>query len=91
MLDGLQGPAGIKWSIPKSIVGTSDNGQEVELGPGLYDVMIDEWQLKPEVKESSRSDWRLASLKNVLDEDVGPYCADEDTFNWNVDDASFLI
>ena len=57
----------------------------------MYDVMIDEWQLKPEVKESSRSDWRLASLKNVLDEDVGPYCADEDTFNWNVDDASFLI
>lgn len=93
ILDGLQGPAtaGIKWSIPKSIVGTSDNGQEVELGPGLYDVMIDEWQLRPEIKES-RVDWRLASPKEFYkDADVGPYCADEDTFNWDVNDASFLI
>lgn len=71
---------GVIWSSRKSVSGVTDNGVEVELGPGLYDVMVDEWQLKPEVKGST-SEWRIASMKQFTEaEDVGPYCADLDTF-----------
>ena len=69
----------IGWSSAEIIVGTSDNGLEVDLGPGLYDVMVDEWQLKPEVK--GQKDWRIASVRDFYEEeDIGPYCADSDTF-----------
>ena len=69
----------IGWSSAEIIVGTSDNGLEVNLGPGLYDVMVDEWQLKPEVK--GQKDWRIASVRDFYEEeDIGPYCADSDTF-----------
>ena len=81
----LEDPSdGITWSEPKTIIGTSDNGLEVDLGPGLYDVMVNEWQLKPEVKGTK--DWRIDSVHKFYEEkDIGPYCADSDTFgkgNW---------
>ena len=54
------------------------------MGPGLYDVMVNEWQLKPEVKGTK--DWRIDSVHKFYEEkDIGPYCADSDTFgkgNW---------
>ena len=62
----------------------------MELSQGLYDVMIDEWQLKPEVKGTEK--WRIASVSELLkSEDTGPYCSDLDTFDWNIGDASYLI
>jgi len=78
------------WSSTETLAGSSDNGSEIELSPGLYDVMVDEWQLKPEVKGTK--DWRIASIKEFYgSEDIGPYCSDTDTFEWNVEDASHLI
>jgi len=80
----------VKWSSPESVTGQSENGLEVDLGPGLYDVMIDKWQLKPEVKGTK--DWRIASIKQFYEKkDIGPYCSDLDTFEWNIEDASYII
>jgi len=80
----------VSWSSPVNLAGDSDNGLEVELGPGLYDVMVDKWQLKPEIKGTK--DWRIASIKDFYEsEDIGPYCSDTDTFDWNIGDASYLI
>jgi len=80
----------VTWSSPETVTGGSDNGLEVELGPGLYDVMVDKWQLKAEVKGTK--DWRIASIKQFYElEDIGPYCSDLDTFDWNIGDASYII
>jgi len=80
----------VSWSSPTILAGNADNGLEVELGPGLYDVMVDKWQLKPEVKGTS--DWRIGSMEDFYtSEDIGPYCSDLDTFDWNIGDASHLI
>lgn len=81
----------VSWSSSETVIGRSDNGLEVELGPGLYDVMVDKWQLKPELKVP-RQDWRVASIEDFYtNEDIGPYCSDLDTFDWNIGDASSLI
>ncbi|KAL7551332.1 hypothetical protein ACHAWF_014525, partial [Thalassiosira exigua] len=81
----------IAWGPPESVSGTSDNGVELELGPGLYDVSVDRWQLKPEVK-GARKDWRIGSMEEFYGSaDIGPYCSDVDSFDWNIHDASYLI
>jgi hypothetical protein len=82
----------VVWSSSEMIVGSLENGIEVDLVAGLYDVMVDKWQLKSEVK-GKRGDWRIASIKDFYRsiEDIGPYCSDTDTFEWNIDDASHLI
>lgn len=64
----------VAWSSAVTIPARSDNGIEVELGPGLYEVLVDEWQLKPEVKGTK--DWRIASMKESYGEgDISPYCS----------------
>ena len=70
---------GVAWSSPETVTGSTDNGFEVELGPGLYDVMVHKWELKPEVKGGR--DWRIGSMKQFYGHgDLGPYCSDSDTF-----------
>lgn len=79
------------WSSPETIAGTSSNGVELDLGAGLYDVVINDWQLKPEAK-GNKQGWRIGSLKEFYENaDLGPYCADTDTHEWSVDDATHLI
>lgn len=78
----------IAWSSEETIPGVSDNGFEVELGPGIYDVMLDKWQLKPEVKGTG-TDWRIGSVKNLVSTDT-PYCSDSDTFGESLN-AIFLV
>ena len=82
----------VVWSSSKIIVGSLENGIEVDLVAGLYDVLVDQWQLKSEVKGKKR-DWCIVSIKDFYQsiEDIGPYCSDTDTFEWSVDDASHLI
>jgi hypothetical protein len=81
--------ADVKWSSSETIAGSSTNGIEVPVGPGLYDITIEKWQLKPEVESDNG---RIGALPQYYEsDDVGPYCADLDTFDWDVEDASHLI
>lgn len=69
----------VAWSSPETVGGSSANGIELDLGPGLYDVMVDSWQLEPEVKGDE--DWRVESMYGYYDEkNIGPHCSDLDTF-----------
>lgn len=70
----------VAWSSPETMRGSSKVGYELDLKPGLYDVMVDNWQLKPEVKGTK--EWRIASIKDFYRsvQDIGPYCSDSDTF-----------
>ena len=59
------------------------------LRPRLYDFIIEKWQLTPEVESDNG---RIGSLPLYYEsEDVGPYCADNETFDWDVEDATHLI
>lgn len=83
------GEGKVQWSHTTPIDGTASNGIEIPLLPGLYEVVINEWQLKP---EEVSDDGRIGSLPQYYEaEDVGPYCADTETFDWNVEDAVHLI
>jgi hypothetical protein len=78
-----------KWSAEMNIPKTDDHGIEIPLKPGLYEMIIPEWQLKPEVQSNNG---RIGSLPQYYEaEDVGPYCADTETFDWSIDDAVHLI
>jgi hypothetical protein len=69
----------VAWSSPEIVRGSSENGIELDLGPGLYDVIVNDWQLKPEVR--GENDWRIESMHEYYDENnIGPYCSDLDTF-----------
>lgn len=70
----------VAWSSPETVVGSSKNGIEVDLAPGLYDVTVNDWQLKPEVRR--KDDWRIESIYEFYNSvgDIGPYCSDSDTF-----------
>lgn len=79
----------VEWSPEEEIVVTHSNGVEIPLKPGMYYIVVNEWQLKPEVESNNG---RIGSLPQYFEaEDVGPYCADTDTFEWNIDDAIHLI
>lgn len=81
----------VEWDNPITAPGTSENGVEVILAPGLYDVVVNDWKLEPEVKPTGQ-DWRIGDRHEYSTaEDLGPYCSDSDSFDWNVDDASHLI
>jgi hypothetical protein len=81
----------VEWDKPITAFGSSDNGLEVILAPGLYDIVVNGWQLQPEVKGDTNQ-WRIGDRKEYyLSEDIGPYCADTDSFDWNIGDASHLI
>ena len=78
-----------KWSAERQIAGANDRGIEIPLKPGLYEIVIPEWQLKPEVQSNNG---RIGSLPQYYEaEDVGPYCADTETFEWDIEDAVHLI
>lgn len=79
----------VKWSSTEIIANSQSNGVEVPLSPGLYDLIIENWQLKPEVESDNG---RIGSLPVYYEsEDVGPYCADNVTFDWDIEDATHLI
>ena len=81
----------VEWDKPIKAPGTSENGVEVILTPGLYDVVVNNWQLTPEVKGANQ-DWRIGDRQEYSKaEDLGPYCADSDSFDWDIGDASHLI
>lgn len=78
----------ISWGSPEAVNGSSDNGLEVTLGAGVYDVVVKEWQLKPEVK--GNGEWRVGSIHKAYEsKDLGPYCSDSDTFGKFVQTKSF--
>jgi hypothetical protein len=58
------------------------------LGPGLYQVIISGWQLEKEAE----SEDRIGAFSHYFQmDDVGPYCSDPDTFEWDIDDATHII
>jgi hypothetical protein len=71
-----------KWS-PSKLIHFKQNGNdtEVDLDSGLYDVIIDHWQLLKETE-----DMGIHKMSQV-----GSQCSDSSTFMWEKNDATHLI
>ena len=75
-----------KWSSRENIPFPKNGDKRdisVALKPGLYELHIHDWKLEAEIADKpGYNDYRG---------DMGPYCADPSTFQWNIEDATHLI
>lgn len=63
------------WSPPESVLLERSKDTELSLKPGLYDFLIDNWQL----------------FKDGSEADEVPYCSDPESFSWDIRDATHII
>jgi hypothetical protein len=78
----------IMWSSSKDITQTFNQGGEVKMSPGLYELFITNWKLEKEVKSSGG---RVGNLFDYVKKSGSPYCDDESTSEWDINDAVHLI
>ena len=79
---------GTKWSSGTDTSRLVSQRIDELLGPGLYDILISDWQLEPEVEGTGR----LGNLPEYYKKDnLGPYCSDSSTFEWDIEDATHII
>jgi len=73
-----------QWSRDETVAaGSGGREVEVELDPGLYEVVVGQWQLMKEIEDRPGY--------HAFSGDLGPYCSDPDTYSWDVSDATHLI
>jgi hypothetical protein len=53
------------------------------LQPGLFEVIIEEWPLGPHFPTNIFNNYDISNM--------GPYCADESQFKWDINDALHLV
>lgn len=59
------------------------------ISPGLYEVLIKDWPLEKEVEGTGR----IGNIPEYFkaEGDIGPYCRDEQDFEWQIEDATHII
>ena len=82
-------PLSAQWSGHIDMTQDVVEGKDRMLRTGFYDIIINNWLLRPEVEGSGR----LGSIPQYTRSgyDAGPYCKDNSTFEWQVDDATHII
>merc|ERR1712194_725571 len=82
-------PLSAQWSGHNDMTQDVVEGKDKMLRTGFYDIIINNWLLRPEVEGLGR----LGSIPEYtgLSYDAGPYCKDNSTFEWQVDDATHII
>ncbi|KAL7527297.1 hypothetical protein ACHAXR_001887 [Thalassiosira sp. AJA248-18] len=79
---------GMKWGIDRDITSTFSQRTDVQVAPGFYELIFTNWQLEKEVEGTGR----IGNLPEYYNsDDLGPYCEDSSTFEWNIDDATHII
>ena len=78
----------ISWSRSKNITQTFTEGIDENIAPGLYEVVISKWQLEEEVEST---DGRTGNLYEYVKKNGSPYCRDESSFEWDINDATHII
>ena len=79
-----------KWSDESDVSRLFMRRIDEFIAPGLYDILISNWQLESEVEGTGRID----NLPEYFTKDsfkLGPYCSDCSTFEWNINDATHTI
>jgi hypothetical protein len=78
-----------EWGETEQKTGRLADKLREYLGPGLYELVIKEWPLEKEVEGTGR----IGNIPEYFkaEGDIGPYCRDEDDFEWHVQDATHII
>ena len=77
-----------EWGDEEDITKPFSQREDVPVGPGLYEIVFLDWQLEKEVEGTGR----IGNIPEYYkSEDLGPYCKDESTFEWDLDDATHII
>ena len=82
-------PMSAQWSGHIDMTQDVRKGKDRTLLAGLYDIIIDNWQLEPEVEGLGRMGYMPGYAHPKFD--AGPWCKDESTFEWDLDDATHII
>ena len=83
-------PVQASWSGHADMTDHALHGKETVLNAGLYEVVISNWQLEREVDGRGRLGDLPEYFRASIDE-LGPYCQDEKTGHWDVEDATHII
>eukprot|EP00986_Skeletonema_menzelii_P013396 scaffold7734_cov145-Skeletonema_menzelii.AAC.4 len=78
----------ISWSRSRDITQTFTEGIDEVIAPGLYEVTIGHWQLEKEVESA---EGRTGNLYEYVKKNGSPYCRDENSFEWDINDATHII
>jgi len=77
-----------KWSDAIDMTLTFAERSDTPIAPGLYEVLLTNWSLEKEVEGTGR----LGNLPEYYkSDDLGPYCKDSSTFEWDIDDGTHII
>ena len=78
----------IKWEPKMDVACPLSHGIDVPLAPGVHEILFTNWQLEKEVEGTGR----LGNIPEYFNsDDLGPYCKDSSTYEWNIDDATHII
>ncbi len=82
-------PLSAQWSETGEMTHQVVERKDALLAAGMYEITINNWQLKPEVEGNGRQ----GNIPEFVHKDykAGPFCEDEDTFEWQIDDATHII
>ena len=82
-------PIDVEWSRHNEITENVFAMKDESIKTGMYEVIINNWELEEEVEGGGR----LGDIPEYYkdDYDAGPYCKDHNTFDWHVNDATHLI
>lgn len=81
---------GTQWGSEEDVTSSFLHRTDVPIKPGLYEIILDNWQLEKEVEGTGRIG-NLPEYYKANAEDLGPYCKDASTSEWQIDDATHII
>lgn len=82
-------PLDAEWNTHEEITAKIFELKDTSIKTGLYEIVINNWQLQREVEGGGRLD----DIPEYYDKDfdAGPYCKDPNAYDWHINDATYLI
>ena len=79
---------GTKWGKEMDATDGFSKRDDIQIEPGMYELVFTNWQLEKEVEGTGR----IGNIPEYYEsDDQGPYCKDSSEFEWNIDDATHII
>ena len=79
-----------QWGNEEDITGSLTDPKDVPIKAGLYEIVIEHYQLEKEVEGTGR----IGNIPEYYERDadeMGPFCKDESAYEWQIDDATHII
>mmetsp|Transcript_16687 Transcript_16687/g.30306 ORF Transcript_16687/g.30306 Transcript_16687/m.30306 type:complete len:1349 (+) Transcript_16687:172-4218(+) len=77
-----------KWDNGMDITSAFSQKTDMPIAPGLYEILFTNWPLEKEIEGTGR----IGNIPEYYNSnDLGPYCKDSSTFEWDIDDGTHII